>query len=281
YEPIFTRELDKPDSVNEYEFAAIVGIYFPNFIYLSEEWTHKNLDKIFDCSDLQRWLCVIQGYSYVSHLRTEIYALFRKHDYFELILDSKYLKDETKSRYIEFACVAYIQELEKVDKQEGLFALLIKRANYSELETIVWFFWTQRDNQGINLREIVLSLYPSFVALINPSTNEGKRFASRLALWSEFIDEIDKQSKNWLMCIAPYAGYDYNADTLIDNLARLSDKYPLDTYKIWKKMVSRPCSIFSDKSVKNLFSNLINMGEDGERYAKDIADEYLKLGDSR
>ncbi|EOU3284465.1 hypothetical protein ACNVJQ_002286 [Vibrio harveyi] len=281
YEPIFTRELDKPDSVNEYEFAAIVGIYFPNFIYLSEEWTHKNLDKIFDCSDLQRWLCVIQGYSYVSHLRTEIYALFRKHDYFELILDSKYLKDETKSRYIEFACVAYIQELEKVDKQEGLFALLIKRANYSELETIVWFFWTQRDNQGINLREIVLSLYPSFVALINPSTNEGKHFASRLALWSEFIDEIDKQSKNWLMCIAPYAGYDYNADTLIDNLARLSDKYPLDTYKIWKKMVSRPCSIFSDKSVKNLFSNLINMGEDGERYAKDIADEYLKLGDSR
>ncbi|MDA0150802.1 hypothetical protein OH460_00610 [Vibrio sp. Makdt] len=281
YEPIFARELDKPDSVNEYEFAAIVGTYLPNFIYLSEEWTLTNLDKIFDQSNLQRWLCAIQGYSYVSHLRPEIYALFRKHNYFELLLDSKYLKDETKNRYIEFVCVACIHELEKVDEQDGAIALLIRRANHSELETMVWFFWTQRDSQEIKIREIVFSLFPSLVALINPNTNKGKQFTSRLSLWSEFIDEIDKQSKNWLISIAPYAGYDYNADTLVENLARLSDKHPQDTYEIWKEALSRPCSIYSDESVKKLFVNLINMGADGERYAKDIADEYLRLGDSR
>ncbi|MFB1095174.1 hypothetical protein ACEWH9_13535 [Vibrio diabolicus] len=281
YESIFTRELDKPDSVNEYEFAAIVGTYIPNFIFLSEEWTLTNLDKIFDRSNLQRWLCVIQGYSYVSHLQSEIYAFFRKHNYLELLLDSKYLKDETKNQYVEFACVAYIHKLEKIDEQDGLFALLIRRANYSELETIIWFFGALRDNQEINIREIVLPLFPIFVALINPDTNEGKHFASRLSLWSEFIDEIDKQSKSWLMSVAPYAGYDYNADILIENLARLSDKYPQDTYEIWKESLTRPCSIFSDESVKKLFGNLINMGADGERYAKAIADEYLRLGDFR
>ena len=281
YEAMFTTELDKPDTTDEYEFATLVVNYLPNFRYLSNEWTTANLDKIFHESNQQRWLCAMQAYTFVGALTTEVHHLYKKNNFFKSILDSRYLNGEVKRRYVEFICVAYLHELEKMDDENGLIPLLLNRENFDELGYLVWFIWSLHDNEHADVRGIITMLWPKFITMIRSDDKDATRFASKLCLWIEYVDELDDTTKLWLLTIAPHAGADHNVDTFMKGLARLSDRYTYDVYEIWKAMLTTYSPVYDDEVIKKIFSNLIRIGSRGERAAKEIVDEYLRNDDSR
>jgi hypothetical protein len=215
----------------------------------------------------------MQAYSVVGPLTTEVHHLYKENDFLKSILDSSYLNGEVKRRYVEFICVAYLHGLETMDDENGLIQLLLNREDFDELGHLVWFIWSLHDNKDAGVRGITTTLWPKFISIIRRDDKDAKRFASKLCLWIEYVDELDDTTKQWLLTIAPYAGAEHDVETLIGGLARLSGEYTFEVFEIWKAMLTTYSPVYDDEAIKKILHNLILLGPKGERAANEIVDE--------
>lgn len=276
YEPVFSNELNKPETANEYEFITLVVMYMRNFLYLSNSWTYENLERMFKGGNSLSWLCAVQAYSYVGSLLPEIHDIFKVNDYYVSILDNPHLNKTVKGRYIEYICIAHIQKIENVDDDHSLLKLLLERKDEQELSKVIWFLWSIRDQNVDIVKDLVLHLWPKLVELIGQQVNGYKRLASKLALWTEYIEELNGQSMPLLYAVAPFINEDHNGMSFMEELARLSDKYPLDAGALWKAALVNPFYVYDLKPLEQIFINLIAQGNDGKTAAKEIAAVYIK-----
>ena len=277
YEPVFSDELNKPATENEYEFITLVSMYIRNFFYLSNSWTSENLERIFGEVNSLQWLCSIQAYSYVGVLITEIDNIFKAKGYYPSLLDSPYLSGAVKGRYVEYICIAHVQANEKTLDDDSLIGELLTRKNDKELNKLIWFFWSVRDQDGFETKDLVFELWPKLIELIKQQTSEKRPLASKLALWVEYINELNTQSKSWLYEVAPFVDDDHNGMSFMKELARLSDTASaIDVADIWKATLIKPFYVYDLKPLEHLFNNLIAQGYEGETAAKEIADVYIR-----
>jgi len=279
YEQVFSDELNRPAKANEYEFITLVLMYIRNFLYLSKNWTNENLEHMFGNINSLQWLCAVQAYSYVGWLIPDIHHIFTKGGHYISILDNPNLNDRVKDRYIEYICITHIQKIESLDNDDSLLKLLLDRKNDQELSKMIWFFWSIRDQDNDITKELVFDLWPKLVELIGQQTSEQRPLASKLALWAEYIKELNEQSKSWLYAVAPFVNDDHNGRSFMKELARLSDLSPLDVSDIWKATLVNPFYIYDLEPLDQIFKNLIAQGNEGKFSAKEIADVYIKNSD--
>ncbi len=280
YEPIYNSELKKNEH-NEYEFATLVTMYLPNFLYMSEKWIISNLSNIFNHNDYQKWLCAMQGYAYVRIIYSKVYKHLKENDDLIKALDDNNLKN-IKEKIIQNIVLSFIWDYEKEENDGNkLISVLIKRNIYEELHHLIWFVWTLREKNINELTKKVFTLWPRLLENINLSTQEGRKIASSLCCWSIFVELVDDITENWLLKIAPYASEDYNGPILLKELARISEKQPLKVQNIWLKMLVSYNYDYPEESIRQIFNNLISLGSNGKRKSKEIVDAYLKHGIER
>jgi len=280
YEGIYNDELHR-SRIGEYEFATLVTNYLPNFLYMSGEWVYKNLDKIFDQSDHQKWLCAMQGYSYVGTVYQDVYRYLKAHGDFIRALEDEKLKDRVQERVIQNIIVSYLNDYETLDDSGSLISVLLKRAKLDELRQLIWFIWTLRDKDNSNLSDKVHELWPRLIQILDVRTREGRKLASSLCHWVAFIDEIDDHNRDWLLRIAPYAEEAYNSSSLLKGLARISRVQPLEAQRIWLSMLTSYSYDYPEESIREIFVNLVEAGPAGIRKAKEIVDAYISHGIER
>ncbi len=274
YKEVFTDELNKPATANE--FITIVVMHIRNFLYLSKRWTNDNLEKMFSDVNSLQWLCAVQAYSYVNLFIREIHYLFKAKSFYVSLLDDPNLNDTVKGRYIECICIAYIQKIESLGDDKNLLQILLCRNREKELSKVIWFFWSIR-NQNIDVtEELVFDLWPKLVDLVSQKTSEKRPLASKLALWVEYIKELNDQYKSWLCEIAPFVNDDHNGMSFMKELARLSDTAVLDVADIWKKTLKNYFYMYDLKPLEKIFTKLIAQGSKGKTAAKEIADVYIR-----
>jgi hypothetical protein len=58
------------------------------------------------------------------------------------------------------------------------------------------------------------------------SRSSSSSLLSQLSLLSWYLTAIDERALRWLVAIAPFTPFNYNADRLIEQLARLADTSP-------------------------------------------------------
>lgn len=276
YEDVFTKELNKPVTANEYEFITIALMYIRNFLYLSKRWTNENLEKMFGDVNSLQWLCAVQAYSYVGWLIPEIHNIFKAKGYYISLLDDPNLNDTVKGRYIEYICIAHIQKVENLGGDDSFLQVLLRRNNEKELSKIIWFLWSIRDQDIDVTEELVFDLWPKLVELIVQQTSEQRPLASKLALWTEYVKELNEQSKVWLSAVAPFVNDDHNGMDFMKELARLSETAALDVADIWKATLVNPFYMYDLEPLEKIFSNLIAQGNEGKAAAKEIADVYIR-----
>ncbi len=280
YEPVFSEELNRPVSTHEYEFITLISMYIRNFFYLSSCWTDENLERIFGEINSLQWLCAIKGYSYVGVLLSEIHDVFKEKGHYTSLLDSPYLSDTVKGRYIEYICIAHVQANEKTLDDDSLIGELLIRGDGKELSKLIWFLWSVRDQDSDETKGLVFELWPKLVELIKQQTSEKRPLASKLALWVEYINELNAQSKPWLCEVAPFVNDDHNGVSFMKGLARLSDTASVvDVVDVWKEVLEQPFYIYDLEPIEHLFSNLIARDHEGKAAAKEIAGIYMKHSD--
>jgi len=280
FQKIFDLELKK-SSNGEYEFATLVAYYLHNFMYLSEEWTMKNLSNIFNQTEQQRWLCAIQGYSYVKKLNPRIYNFLRENGNIIKTLDDKNLSDYVHKRYIQFITLAYLSDSESLSDPKSQISILLKRAKQTELTQLIWFLLRFRKNIDDKLRSKVYELWPLLLNVIDKNTTEGQNLASQMCNLSLFIDKIDEERKSWLMTVAPYAEMGNCSNDLLEAISRLSLNDPFDIKDIWLAMLSEDSFAYPEDVIKQALRNFLKKGKKGEKAAKKIVGEYLKHGEER
>ncbi|KGJ96600.1 hypothetical protein SAMN04487870_0999 [Pseudoalteromonas sp. DSM 26666] len=278
YQPTFDNELSKPHTAGEYEFITILLMYVRNFLYLSKDWTVQNIEQMFGETNSLQWRCAIQAYSYVGWLIPEIHAHFKEKQYYPALLDDESFSDTVKGRYIEYACIEYLQKRDQLD-DESLLRLLLGRQKESELSKVVWFLWSIRDQNIEKTKELVFALWPDLVELINQQNFDKKPLASKLALWVEYIDELTVDTKAWLMAVAPYVNDDHNGMSFMKEMARLSEGYATDVADIWIETLSKPFYMYDLDPLETIFKNIISLGQVGQVISKKIADIYIKNND--
>lgn len=275
YEGIYDDEL-KRSQRGEYEFATLAAMYLPNFYYMSSDWVRTHLSDIFDQSDYQKWLCAMQGYVYVSDVYEEFYKYLKARGDFLKALDDGCLKKKVNEGIIQNIAVAYINGFEDVNKSDSLMSILIERKKLDDLRELIWFIWTLRKKNDVKLREKVYELWPRILEIVDVNSREGRILASNLCHWAAFVDKIDATVENWLLKIAPYATENHNAYDLLQSLAVISDSQPLEAQKIWIKMLESYCYDYPEDAIKQIFKNLVALGNNGEGKAKEVVDAYIR-----
>ncbi|MBW6498933.1 MAG: hypothetical protein K0B09_11120 [Bacteroidales bacterium] len=283
FQPIYDAELLRADAEKpEYEFATLVTNYLPNFLYMSWDWVTGNLGKIFDQENYLRWLCAIQGYSYIGTVYQKIFSYLKENGDLIKALDDENIRERVDERVIQNIAVAYINNFEKLSEEGSLINALLVRNKNNELGQLIWFLWTLRKRSDENLRGKVFELWPRLLDQIDFSEKEGRKLASKLCTWADFVNHFDKDNINWLLTIAPYASEEFNAYHLFESLARISKSQPFETHTVWMKIIeAADVYDYPEEAFRQFFKNLVRKGHEGLRKAKEVVSVYISKGNER
>lgn len=227
-----------------------------------------------------KWLCAMQGYSYVGTVYQEIYRFLSDHGDFLRVLNDENIKDRIEERVIQHIMIAYFNDFENLTDNDSLIRVLIKRKNFEELSQLIWFVRTLRKDDS-KLKDKVYKIWPLLMGVVDFSTREGRKLASNLCRWAAFVDQLDEKRKNLLLAIAPYADESHNSYDLLESIAKLSDKQPFEANDIWLKILEGAAPDYPEEAIRQILSNMVAQGSEGKRLARETVSEYLKQGVDR
>lgn len=276
-QPIFDEQMHQLQDGN-LEFVTLFANYIPNLLYLSRSWMMKQLPIIFKKESRLRWLCAMQGYTYVNRIYAEIYRFLSEDSHFRHALDAQELEARVKDKIIQNIVIAYLQGNEQLEDKNGILGWLIERWKVEELRELTWFVWTLRSGPREDISVKVIPLWVELSARADPSSEAGKRMLSRLCMWSVFVDELSGQTKDLLLRAAPYADLEHDAYILIEELKRLVEQYPDQVADIFIRMLNGFAPTYQQEDIVHIISKLYEDGGENRRKANTICDKYIEYG---
>lgn len=270
---IFNNQLNLTKSGN-YEFVTLFANYLPNMLYLSRNWTIQSLPVIFDKKDRLKWLCAIEGYTYVNQIYDDIYKFLRDASHLKEALLAEEIGRTNKDKIIENIALSYFIGNETLDNG-SIVIWLLDRWNYEELHQIIWFAWTQRGSEPEVINDKIMPLWHEINKRIDLTNDTDRRILSILCMWSVFINELNKENTDLLLNSAPYAELEYHSYILIEELKRLVDSYPEEVADIFYAMLENFAPTYEEEGIRYIISKLYDSGGNARDKANKICDKYI------
>lgn len=211
----------------------------------------------------------------------EIYTHLKENGHILRVLDDKNLKGQVEEKAIQNVVVAFMNDYESLSGEGSLIDELLKRHDLDEIHHLIWFVWTLRKDEDNKLKDKVYELWPLLLDSLDLSSKEDQMLASDICAWAVFVEEIDDETKAFLLAVAPFADVSHNGYELLENLARLSAKQPFQANEIWQKMLHEKAVDYPEEAIRELLSNLVAQGPMGIRVAKETVSLYIKKGVER
>ncbi len=271
---MFDKEMQSAKTGN-YEFVTLFVKYIPNLIYINREWTIQRLPEIFDKTNRKKWLCAINGYGYNNVVYESIYTFLREQSDLRSALDEETLEPSIKNKIIQNIVVAYLQGYEDIGQEGGLMPWLLGRQNVDELGQLIWFVWTLRSKDAQALTEKILVLWKEISDRADPASEQGKAVLSRLAMWSVFIQVLDRNAMRLLEKLAPFADQEHNAYILVEQLRRLVDVHPQEVAQIYLAMMAGCAPTYQQEDVEYILTKLFQCGAPVRSRVNEIVDSYV------
>lgn len=174
--------------------------------------------------------------------------------------------------------IAYFQGREDINQEDGILKWLLARGNAEDLNDLTWFVWTLRGSEERPSNEKILVLWKVISDSADPNNDEGRAMLSRLSMWSVFISELDAQSMELLLKLAPFADKGHNAYIVVEELKRLVDKYPQGVSDILLRMMSGSAPTYQQEDVEYILIKLFENGIPVRDRVNAIVDAYVELG---
>lgn len=262
----------------EYEYLTLFANFYPNMVYLGDEWSASVLERVSNSVGSLAWVCAIHGFSYLNFDK-DIYDAVRKNDGFNKIYESPTLGDHVFDHYLRLAVIAWYHQKETLDDDNFIICKLLNGSNYEHLNRLVWILWHFRNESDVSrIKELVAEVLPRLIGVFDDPLKESRALASKMSFLSFYIDELDEEKKAWLLRIAPFSEEEYNSHYLLESLAKLSKRYPLETAEVWLAMIQNRSTEYSSDEIQTIFQNLVANGKNGIQKAKEVAGQYLRLG---
>jgi len=276
-QPVFDEQMHQVQDGN-LEFVTLFANYIPNLLYLSRSWTMKQLPIIFKKESRLRWVCAMQGYTYVNRIYAEIYRFLSEDSHFRDALDAQELEARGKDKIIQNIVIAYLRGDEQLEDKNGILGWLIERWNLEELRELTWFVWTLRSGPREDISVKLIPLWVELSTHADPSSEAGKRVLSRLCMWSVFVGELSGQTMDLLLRAGPYADLEHDAYILIEELKRLVEQYPDQVADIFIRMLDGFAPTYQQEDIEHIISKLYEDGGENRRKANTICDKYVEYG---
>ena len=276
-QPVFDKQMLQVKDGN-LEFVTLFVNYIPNLLYLSRSWAMTQLPIIFKKENRLRWLCAMQGYTYVNRIYAEIYRFLNVNSHFRDALDAEALESKGKDKIIQNIVIAYVQGDEQLDDKDGILNWLIDRWKLEELRQLIWFIWTLRDGQRRDIAAKVTPLWRELSRRADPRIDPDKRVLSQLCMWSVFIEELNEQTMDLLLQAAPHADLEHDAYILIKQLKRLVGQYPAQVADIFIRMLDAFAPTYKQEDIEYVISTLYENGGEVRHKANTICDRYVEYG---
>lgn len=215
-------------------FHVTLGMYLKNLLYLDEKWVFKNFHLIFPLDKDNLWNATMEGYfSGGGSVYENIYTRLNSDGHIQKAIQNLQSKNKIKKSVMQHICVAYMNNFD--DKT------IFKIQDPESIKEIVWFIWSAyRQQITDDIRNKVLQLWRHFYEEFNGNgrdEEEIEQLFSKLALWFVFIDVIEEKNIELYKLSASLCGNHHNNHWIIEELLRLSEKYPIETSNIFLNML--------------------------------------------
>ena len=274
HEPLYDRELELT-STRSLEVPTLFANYLPNFLYMSEDWTFENLDRIFSHEDHKWWTCAMEGYAYVSKFYETIYRYLRDAGHLIKVLDDDSIYHRARDRVITNICFAYYSGIESLESDSDLVTVLISRKKTEELNKLILELW----RYGKSDKDLVLKVkefWAKVISKIEMTVKGSQSVASHLCKLVELLDEVDESSLSLIREVAPYACVEHHSYDMFKWLEKLSASQPKESHLIWQSMIRFSSPSYPADSIKCLLKNNVNAGF--LRPVREIVDTYVRRG---
>lgn len=274
--PVFESELEKCKDAN-FEFSALAGNYLANLYFLSKEWTVSNINRIFSTEHARNWSCAMQGFAYVHVFYEQVYKLLAANGHLERVLSVEHQGRHVRKKVLQLIAIAYVQGIESLPPQKGLFAQVLLQWKHEDLKELIWFFWTLREDRADEkLTRRIMDFWRWCYERIKGREEENAELLSKLTFFAAFIVQIDVETEQWLLQAAPWAEVDYNATFLIEALDDIVDRAPGSAAKVYKAMLNRSTPTFDPKHIRSTITKLYSAGLTND--ADEICNAYAEKG---
>ncbi len=278
-QPIFDKQINQVQTgeVENYEFVTLFARHLPNFFFMNQSWTMKQLPIIFNKENRIGWLCAMHGYTYVNTVYPEAYKFLLKNSHVHDALDSEEIGYRSKEKIIQNLVVAYIWEVEQHGNQTETLSWLIKRWRPDEIHHLIWFFWSLRDSKS-DFSEKIIPLWKEISNRVDMQNEADRRILSKLCLWSVFVDELNKQTMDLILQSTPFSDLEHNSYFVIRELRRLVESYPKHVADILIQMLKIFAPTYDLEDIGYIVSKLSENESYIRTKASEIRDRFIKYG---
>jgi hypothetical protein len=276
-QPIFDRQVALINDGNG-EFVTLFANYLPNLLYLSGPWTIEKLPIIFDKTNRQRWVCAMQGYTYVDRVFPEVYGFLKANTHFIDALDCEEIESQGKRKLIQNIAIAYLRGDEELDEDKGLLISLLDRWRFSELRELIWFIWKLHAGHKDDFNTRILPLWAAITDRANIENRDDRRILAQLCALSAYVYELDDEITRLIMRAAPYAEIEHDSHILVEQLKRLVDDYPERVGDIFLAMLDNFAPSYKQEHIEHILTVMFEQDGELRQKANRMFEKYLEYG---
>jgi hypothetical protein len=271
------------------EAFTFFGWYIPNFAYLNKIWVEKKI-KDFESLEVEdlKWQSFMAGYLSGHMVYQDLYKLMRKH-YIKGI-ESNFPKERAENKLVQHITIGYLRGNESLEGQDSLFKRIIDKWNYSQINEIIDFFWSQarylkeevkeENAEDKRVKDRIIEfwrwVYANMDIIKNKLKDDYRRLLSDFSRLTVLLERIDSESSQWLMFSAPFAGDEHNSAFFLEYLDKFNDQESIKHIsKIFVEMLTTYTPWYKEENIISIVEKIYNSGN------KSDADKICNIYGSR
>ena len=274
------------------EAFTLFGQYMPNFTYLNKSWVKERM-KEFEAlpSEDIRWQSFMEGYLFGPRVYQDLYKLMGKH-YLKAI-EIGLRQQNVEERLIDHITIGYLRGNESLKGTDSLFRKIIDKWDYSKLDKIIGFFWSQsrylaeegekkkESEPNKKVREKIIDFwqwtYKNRDMIKERLKDDYGKMLSDLSRLTVLLDKIDSKNSKWLLLSAAHAGMGFDSSFFIEYLNKFEDRENVRFLgKIFLEMLSASNPTCDKKHIEEIVERIYRFGNKAE--ADEICEIYGKRG---
>lgn len=216
------RELRKCKNGN-FAFSALCGNYFPQLMYLNQEWVRENVTNIFPTHYPDNFRAAVSGLAYNNVFVKEAFLILREKGVFEHALQLEGTASHVREKILQFLGIAYLNGAESIEDENCLFRKVILAFRELDIMELTGFFWMLREEASQNepMMDKIFRYWELCMEIIKGREEQFPKILSKLSLLAVYVKQLNRNTVNLLIHVAPFVDEDYNSTFFLEELNRL------------------------------------------------------------